>query len=101
MDRQDVAHVYNGRLLKHKKGQNCAILRDHQGRAANLEPYLTVKGLACTLQPNLLVSAKLLCCNFVGMPKADPVFPCPAPCSLCAGQAQRVSFLPFTTQLIS
>ena len=28
IDREDVEHIYNGRPLKHKKGQNCAILRD-------------------------------------------------------------------------
>lgn len=50
-----------------------------QMRTANLETYLTNKGLASTLHPNITISTNSFCCNSVGMPKADPVSPSPNP----------------------
>ena len=31
MDKEDVAHIYSGILLSHKKERNCAICRDVDG----------------------------------------------------------------------
>ena len=31
MDKEDVAHMYNGMLLRHKKGQNWVICRNVDG----------------------------------------------------------------------
>ena len=31
MDKEDVAHIYNGLLLSHKKERNCVICRDVDG----------------------------------------------------------------------
>ena len=39
MDKEDMAHIYNGILFNHKKGQNCVIFRD----VVDLETANTMK----------------------------------------------------------
>lgn len=59
--------------------------RSYPVRTANLETYLIIKGLACTLHTNLPIATKVFCYNSVCMPKADPVFPSPGLCFLNSG----------------
>lgn len=66
--------------------------RTFQVRTANLETNLTIKGLASTLPPNLPISTNLFCCNLVGMPRADPIFPSPGTCFLHSGWCTEKSF---------